>query len=363
MAMRRVASRSVFNRPSVAAGHAPSAPRPRQLDPEHRGTRRPFEREIQLVWTRSWAVPIWLYRGFTQSNAGDLAAAIAYHALIALVPSFLLLISVAGFVFKHDDAALHTALGATFWALPSDAARGTLESLIKAREYHGWIGTASVLGFAWAGTGFMTSLARGMNRVYGVPNRQYVHQRLRAFAVVVIFAILFQLAVVAATLPTYAIRQDFVSYFQPWLLTSEYGRFISYAVAFIAAFVLFLSLFLALPNAGQRPRDVWPGTITATLLFVAIVQVFPIYLRLFHESNQFSQIFGLGSLLVFWFYVLAHVLLFSTFVNVTWQCHRHPGRLGASCPRIVLASPEKEVGAVQSRLRRIASAAWRTAKR
>ena len=67
-----------------------------------------------------------------------------------------------------------------------------------------------------------------MNRVYQVPNRHYVFQRTRAFFVVVTFAVLFQLATLAAILPTFVIGREFVTYFQPWLLKSDNGRILSY---------------------------------------------------------------------------------------------------------------------------------------
>lgn len=336
MAMRRTAPPPIVHRPGAAANHAPSAPRPRHLAPNHRANGGRFGRHAQATWNGAWAIPRWLYRGYHQVNAGDLAAAIAYHALVALVPSFLLLVSIAGFLLNRDDAVLRTALNASFWALPSDGARDALEGLLQARDNHGWLGVASLVGFAWVGTGFMSSLARGMNRVYQVPNRHYVFQRTRAFFVVIGFAILFQLATLAAIVPTYVIGKDFVSYFQPWILRTGSGRVISYGVAVAAAMTLFLLLFWALPNAGQRFKDIWPGTMAAGIMFLAIVQIFPLYLRIFSQLNNTATIFGFVSVLVFWFYLLAHILLVGTFINATWQCHRRRGRLTADCPTIVI---------------------------
>ena len=336
MAMRRTAPSPVVHRPGTAANHAPSAPRPRHLAPHHRPGARRFTWDAHATWSGAWAIPRWLYRGYHQVNAGDLAAAIAYHALVALVPSFLLLVSIAGFLLNRDDAVLRTALNASFWALPSDGARDALEALLQARDNHGWLGAASLIGFAWVGTGFMSSLARGMNRVYQVPNRHYVFQRTRAFFVVIAFAVLFQLATLAAIVPTYVIGKEFVSYFQPWILRTGFGRVISYGVAVAAAMTLFLLLFWALPNAGQRFKDIWPGTLAGGVLFLTIVQIFPLYLRIFSQLNRTATVFGFVSVLVFWFYLLAHILLLGTFVNATWQCHRRRGRLTAECPTIVI---------------------------
>jgi uncharacterized BrkB/YihY/UPF0761 family membrane protein len=39
-------------------------------------------------------------------------------------------------------------------------------------------------------------------------------------------------------------------------------------------------------------------------------------------ANRYGVVLGLVSLLVAWFLVLAHVMLFGTYVNATWQRHR-----------------------------------------
>ena len=98
--------------------------------------------------------------------------------------------------------------------------------------------------------------------------------------------------------------------------------FFWYVVALLAAVSLFLVLYRVVPNAGQRLRDVWPGSLTAAVLFVTMAQAFPIYLRLAGQYNRLGAGFGFVSLLVGWFYVLAHVLLFGTYVNATYQAKR-----------------------------------------
>ena len=335
MAMQRTAPQPVVHRPGAVSRPTPRVLHPRQLDGRHHRAGRRIDWNAHLTWNNAGAVPRWLYRGYHQVNAGDLAAAIAYHALVALVPSFLMVVSIGGYLLSRDDAVLRTALNAAFWALPSDDARDALEALLQARDNHGWLGVASIVGFAWVGTGFVSSLARGMNRVYQVPNRHYIFQRSRAFIVVVAFAILFQLATLAAILPTFVMGREFATYFQPWLLKTGDGRLLSYAVAAAAAMCLFLLVYRALPNAGQKFKDVWPGTFAAGFMFLAIVQIFPLYVRLFSQFNRTATIFGFVSVLVFWFYLLAHVLLIGTYINATWQCHRRRSRIPANCPTIL----------------------------
>jgi len=263
----------------------------------------------------------WLVGGYRAADAGDLATVIAFNGLVALVPTTLLLVSIAGLLMRQDRV-LTTATEASLWALPRNDARDALDVLLAARRQSTRLGLVSLLGFVWIGGSFVGALARGMNGVYGVPNRPFVHQRLRAFAVVVVFAVLFLGAVLAATVPTLFVGHRLGAYFRTWPLAARTGQLVSYGLALLVAAALFLMLYRVVPNAGQRLGDVWAGALTAALLFVGLSQAFPLYLRLVGGVNRYGAVFGLLWLLVTWFYLLAHALLFGTHVNATYRRRR-----------------------------------------
>ena len=263
----------------------------------------------------------WPVHGFQSTEAGDIAAIIAFRGLVALVPTILLVVGVAGF-FLRGDRVLQTAILATLWALPSSGAREGLDAVLTARRDSAWFGITSALGFAWIGASFISTLARGMNRVYGVPNRHFVHQRARGFAVVVVFGALFAFITIAASLPTLFIGREHNVYFATWTLATSRGQLVSYGLALAASVVLFGVIHRILPNAGQRIADVWPGTLVGAVLFLILTQAFPLYLRLTERVNIYGAVFGVVWLLVTWFHALAHVLLFSTYVNATHKRRR-----------------------------------------
>ena len=273
----------------------------------------------------------WMVGGYQRSNAGDLAAAVAFNALVAFVPTFLLCLAVAGIILRRDQVLI-TALYASVWGLPSGAASDAFEAVLAARRNSSWLGALSLAGFAWTGAGFVSSLGRAMNRVYGVPGCGYMCERRRGFFVMVAFSALFLLAILASTVPTLFVNQDLAIYFEDWLLAGAWYQFLGYVLAFVATVALFGMLYRVVPNAGQRLPDVWPGTLTAAALFVGMAQVFPIYLRLIGGANRYGAVFGLVSLLVAWFYMLAHVLLFGTYVNATYQRWRRRRALTGGRP-------------------------------
>jgi membrane protein len=284
---------------------------------------RPQRRRGPIGWIDT--AFYWMLRGYQQANAGDLAAAVAYNALVALIPTFLLCLSVAG-LFFHSDEVFTSTIYASLWGLPGSAAGDSLEAVLTAKRSSSWLGALSLAGFAWTGAGFVGCLARSMNRIYGVPGCGYMCEKRRGFFVIISFAALFILALLASTVPTLFVRTELPTYFESWALAAGWYQVLGYGVAFLSTVMLFGMLYRVVPNAGQHLRDVWPGTLTAAALFVVMAQVFPIYLRLIGGANRYGAAFGLLTLLVAWFYVLAHVLLFGAFVNATHQRQRRRQR-------------------------------------
>jgi membrane protein len=307
---------------------------PSELVSEHRGLHR-ISRAIGTVLD-------WMIRGYQQVNAGDLAAAVAFHAMVALIPTFLLCLSLAG-LFLHVDEVLITSIYSSLWGLPSGAAGDALEAVLTARRSSSWLGVLSLALFAWTGTGFVGCLARSMNRIYGVAGCGYMCEKRRGFFVILGFAALFILAILASTVPTFFVGRDLPVYFQSWTLAAGRYQVLSYFLAYVATFALFGMLYRVIPNAGQRLRDIWPGTMTAATLFLVMAQAFPLYFSALGGANRFGAVFGLISLLVAWFYVLAHVLLFGAYVNATHQRHRRFRHARAAVPPVTSPAANDEI--------------------
>jgi len=263
----------------------------------------------------------WPIRGFNDAGAGHLSAILAYNGLVALVPTTMLLVSIAGLVLQRD-AAMTTFVRAAYWALPTEDARQALEAALAARGKSGWFALASLGGFVWIGSGFAGALNHCFNCVYGVPDGNFIATRRRGLVVLSAFVALFTGLTIAATLPALFIQRDVGPYFQTWALAGVRGQIASYGLAFGAATFAFLVIYRLTPNARQRLRDVWPGSVVAAGLFVLLGQAFPIYLRLIGGSNRYGAAFGLLTLLVGWFAILAHILLFGCYVNVSYRRRR-----------------------------------------
>jgi len=295
------------------------------------GLRKPPEIELNVIsrqlsrapafWQR-FIVPVrWLYRGYVQKSAGDLAASVAYHALIAMLPMFFLVISVAGYFLRNDQEVLDAAFRVINEIFPAGSvATDAFQQAVDARQNSGWLGLISVVGFAWAGTGFVSSLARNLNRIYGVRGSGYFSEKRRGFVVILLFAFFFIVSSLLPIVTTFFVNQDLPEPLQRFILASTTGQLIAYGLSYASAVVLFLVIYRILPNAGQRFWDVLPGTLIAAALFLVMTQFFPIYIRLIGGVGRYGQVLGFITLIVASLYFLAHVMLFGGFIN--WNVQR-----------------------------------------
>lgn len=281
-----------------------------------------WRRTNRSGWSRILRFPRWLLQGFSRNNAGDLAAAIAYHSLIAMVPIFFLLVGVAG-LFLQNQTVIDQAERLIRTVFPTgsgaiDAFRGALES----RQNSGILTLASFITFSWVGTGLISSMARGMNRIYNVRNATFITERQRGFTVIMLFLLFFLLSVLSSVIPTALLLLDLPEVLDTIFLNSRFATIMAYAAAFTFALVFFYVIFRVVPNARQKAPDVWPGTVISALLFSVMVQVFPIYIGLVGGVNRYGPLLGLVSLIVVALYFMAHTILFGAYVNATWQRRR-----------------------------------------
>jgi membrane protein len=266
----------------------------------------------------------WLVSGFRRTRAGDLAAGIAYYALLTIVPTILGLVSIAGLLLRTDEG-YRQATALVAWIVPSELAGESQQTLPRLREQSGAFGLVSLVGFLWLGSTFFAALGRAMNQVYGVPDRTPLRQRLRGLLGVLAFALLFTASVVAAVVPTVVLGIDEESMplgLERWPIFTGIYQLLSYIVAALMAVMLFGLIFRIAPAAGQRVTDVIPGAVVIGLAFVLLAQVFPFYLRLVRGWNLIGGTAGLLSLVLVWFYILGHLFLFGAYINATWQRHR-----------------------------------------
>jgi membrane protein len=247
-------------------------------------------------------------------QAPNLAALLAWGTLSAMLPLVLGVLSLAGLILR-DPQRLDTIYNTLLALVPSGAAGPLSDALTSVREAAAApAGILALLLLLFNGSSFFANMGSVFDQAYHVESRNFAMQRLIAICMLAITSALLIVSTVAqgigsiiSSVPTLGLPIG------PALVT-----FIGYSIAIVSAFVLFLLLYKVLPNAQQGWRDVIPGTLTSSVLFLVITQIFPIYLKLF-PPNQAYAVFGVFLVLTFWLYLLGFVFVLGAELNAFLQ--------------------------------------------
>ena len=178
----------------------------------------------------------------------------------------------------------------------------------------------------WAASSVIKSLIEGFQAAYRVPrNRGFFHRSGLAILLVLLAAI----PLVAASLLILfggEIEKDVLRNLQAdplwkppawiWLWLSRVFR---YAVAFATtAFVTALMYYFG-PYRRQRWRNVWPGAILATILWLGATSGFGWYVRHVGNYNVMYGSIGAGIALLVWMYLVAAIALIGCEFNAEYE--------------------------------------------
>lgn len=285
---------------------------------------RGYTEDVSLYWRTFW----WLFRrSFVlafQDNCFGVAKAAAYSALLSLFP--LLTASATILVQVRAEPITRVISRALSHVLPP----GTEDLVLNHFRVHGerpsGLIVAATLISIWAASRVMTSLMEGFQAAYHIPvERAFLRQQgvaiLLVFATAVpvlaasgliLFGTRIERAVVAwlGLVPAGADLQSGVAF------TSSVLRF---AVAFASMILVNAMMYRLGPNRPQRWRNVWPGAIVATVLWLAATQGFAWYVRDIADYNLFYGSIGAAIALLVWMYLLAAIALIGCEFNAEYE--------------------------------------------
>ncbi len=129
------------------------------------------------------------------------AVLIAWQAQFSLIPVLLGLLGILGLLLR--DPAQHEALVAAVMAQFPGEIGDLLEFLEETRQLSGLLGLASLVGLAWSGYWLFETMALVFNHFYDAPDRSPLGQVRMALTMVVAYAVLMPLSVLASGIPTF----------------------------------------------------------------------------------------------------------------------------------------------------------------
>jgi membrane protein len=178
----------------------------------------------------------------------------------------------------------------------------------------------------WAASSVIKSLIEGFQAAYHVPrNRDFLRGSLVAISMVLLSAlplisasvlILFGNQVEKAVLNWMRVDPLLTPLAWVWQLLSRIAR---YLLSFAATVVVTCILYYFGPYRKQRWRDVWPGAILATVLWLLTTSGFGWYVRNIAKYNVMYGSVGAGIALLVWMYLLAAIALIGCEFNAEYE--------------------------------------------
>ncbi|WP_427911796.1 YihY/virulence factor BrkB family protein [Ramlibacter sp. MMS24-I3-19] len=242
------------------------------------------------VLANPWAFGRKVLHGFSRNQGLLLAGAVAYYALLSVVP--LLILAVIGLSHLVEERELLDTLGRYLeWVVPgqSKAVLAELASFVSHRDVVGWLLLITMLFFSSLA---FTVLEKAMSVIFlhrvTVRRRHFLISALIPYCYVFCLSIgLLVVTVVAGRLES--LGQDSVQLFgHEWSLRGVSGVLL-YLLGLLGEIFLLTSLYMVMPVGRLTWRHALPGGVTAALLWEITRHVLVWY---FSTLSQVSVVYG-----------------------------------------------------------------------
>jgi membrane protein len=247
-----------------------------------------------------------------EDNLTGLAGMVAYSLLLSIFPVALIALFVAGQVLSSPELT-QSVLQDLQKLFPSATASTLANALREIRGSSTTVGIVAFIASLWVATSFWGALDTAFCRIYGVPCRSWVRQKLFGLGMLGLVLLFF-----AATVAIPAVQSLLVSRSAdlPFGLSGREALWgASLGAGFVINFVALATIYRTVPNTPVAWFGVWPGALGATVAIFVIDYGFPFYL------TNVSTFAGLRTTLVFilivllWFYLLALIILGGAVLN------------------------------------------------
>jgi membrane protein len=253
------------------------------------------------------------FTGFGDDKVTKLSAALAYYTGFSLAPLLVVIIAICGFFFGREavqgtiDNQIQSFIGA-------DAAK-QIQDMIKNAAVSGKGTVATIIGVVTLLIGATTifgEIQDSINSIWGLKPKPKVgimktlQTRLLSFGLIASLGFLL-LVSLAATSVVEGIGDRLRAMLPD--LTVVLFYIINLVLTLSVTTILFAIIFKVLPDAKIKWKDIWPGAIATSLLF--LIGKFGISLYI-SKSNIGSTYGAAGSLAVIlvWIYYSAIILYF-----------------------------------------------------
>jgi membrane protein len=251
---------------------------------------------------------------FSRNQPLDLAAQLAYFALLSIFPFAMFLLTLVGYLPLHGlDQHI---INAIYAVMPPQAAKlceDTLHEIIgKQRGGLLWV----TLGFAiWTASSGASGLITALNRAYDVSETRPAWKvKLLAIAVTVAGVIAIIIATTAMLIGPSIVHRIW-AFFGLGGAFDKVWAILRWPVATFAMMAMLACIYYFLPNVKQKWRFITPGSVVAVLAWLATSMGFRIYVSHFAAYAKTYGALGTVIVLMVWLYLSGLMVILGGEIN------------------------------------------------
>jgi membrane protein len=291
----------------------------------------------RLQQGQSWlAFPVAVWKKFSDDQAGDLAALVAYYSFASLFPLLLVFVTVLDIVLGSHPALRDQVLSSTFAQFPvvGPQMKSNVHSLNKT-------GTALAVGLLLTflgARGVAGAVQNALNSVWDVPRERrpgFPWSLLRGITLIIVVG----LGVIATSLLSGLAAGAGHS------LTGAGGGAAAIAVSLLLNIGLFWLGFRLATASEVSTRDLFPGALLAAIAW-QILQLIGGYI-IGHQITRSSSLYGAFAVvlgLLAWLYLQAQITLYAVEANVVRARRLWPRSLTVSPAQPPAPAPAPPTG-------------------
>jgi membrane protein len=240
---------------------------------------------------------------------------VAYNLLTSFFPLVLALITVLAIIPAASGNTNHFAAQINS-VLPAEVSKNLrVDSLLRSvGKAGGLLGLISIVGLLWGGSNLFGAIESAFAVIFRVKTREFVRQKLMCLVMILLFVVLLPLSFVSTLLLSSATTT--LGKIMPYGASGPAGLVIGFVAGFGALFLLFLAIYIVVPNLPMTWRFAWRGALVAALAMWIINTIFPFYAAHFVGTKQYgAAAIGTAIISITWFWFFSLVLLVGAQVN------------------------------------------------
>ncbi len=235
----------------------------------------------------------------------DLAAQVAFYAVLALAPFLVVLTSIAAYL--PSPGTVDRLLSRMRSFMPTQAfelVSSVVADVVSSRSAA--LLTFGLLTALWSASRAANAMRMALNDAFGAEDgRSWVRRQVVAILVTLAGAVLLLLSVVAAVVGS-GLVEDVARLlgFEPGAQPAVWGA-VRWPIAVVSLVAVAALCFRVLPDTRPRARAVWLGAAVATVLFLLSSRLFSFYTENFADFGvTYGSLTG-GVLLLLWAWLSA----------------------------------------------------------